>query len=118
MCQRVTAAIVPRFVIQPVPLFGRPGSLTCNHRIPFAAVLWPRTGSTVCSSVIGRRAPTICNVAELAFGADIAGCGPTSSARSWLGDSTSGLLLDAGAVAPAHAPTSVRAKAREAGSFV
>ena len=60
-------------------------------------------------------------MAELASGADIAVCGSSNTASSWLGDPTSGpALVLAAAEAPAEAATSatVNVRARADGSFV
>jgi hypothetical protein len=58
MCQLVVDRTVPRFAIQPVRPFGRPGTRTRSHSPP-PLLTRASTGSTVGPPVIGRRARTV-----------------------------------------------------------
>ena len=81
-CQVVADCTVLAFLIQPVLLFGRPGSLTLSHRTPPALFRRPITGSTVRPSVIGRLRSTQTRRAEPLSGFDIAVCPRTNTASS------------------------------------
>jgi hypothetical protein len=107
----VTERLVALREIQPVWLFGRPGSLTFSH-LPCR----PRTGSADGPSVSGARAGTTWSTADLALGLDRALCAASSVTTSWLGRIAGGAAVGDADAALDHAiPTTARA-ARSAAS--
>lgn len=95
-----------RRLIQPALPFGRPESRTRSQRSPPRPVRWASTGSTVRTSVIGRRAGTSATNAEPLAGFDNALCGANSVTSVWLGLTVGAVALSGAAWADVASSTS------------